>query len=214
MAYNWPHLWPFKSRLCATDNNYAISDSPMTQEAIKVQCATASLVMFLVLKPIQISLIYQWASLAHQSIILKFSVCHFHQCTFKNVLDGKILFQVGLNPHLQLRQLLCKLLTLKSKSYYVKSITEKRLNWNFKKTNRDHKKIPKQDEDTGNLQILLHIRSLFDCCYLKNLVKLANVITCSQNRDLKCNIICKLPVSSSCLGTFYDPYSSFLNYKF
>jgi len=24
----------------------------------------------------------------------------------------------------------------------------------------------------------------------------------SQNRDLKCNRICKLPVSSSCLGTF------------
>jgi len=34
---------------------------------------------------------------------------------------------------------------------------------------------------------------------------------CSQNRDLKCNRICKLPVSLSCLGTFYDPYSSFLN---
>jgi len=27
---------------------------------------------------------------------------------------------------------------------------------------RDHKKVPKQDkEDTGNLQILLHLRSLF-----------------------------------------------------
>ena len=37
---------------------------------------------------------------------------------------------------------------------------------------------------------------------------------CSQNRDLKCNRICKLPVSSSCLGTFYDPYPSFLNYQF
>jgi len=35
----------------------------------------------------------------------------------------------------------------------------------------------------------------------------------SQNRDLKCNRICKLPVSSSCLDTFYDPYSSFLNYQ-
>jgi len=33
---------------------------------------------------------------------------------------------------------------------------------------------------------------------------------CSQNRDLKCNKIYKLPASSSCLGTFYDPYSSFL----
>jgi len=31
--------------------------------------------------------------------------------------------------------------------------------------------------------------------------------------DLKCNKICKLPASSSCLGTFYDPYS-FLNYQF
>jgi len=32
---------------------------------------------------------------------------------------------------------------------------------------------------------------------------------CSQNRDLKCNRIYKLPASSSGLGTFYDPYSSF-----
>ena len=27
---------------------------------------------------------------------------------------------------------------------------------NLKKKNRNHKKVPKQDEDTGNLQILLH----------------------------------------------------------
>ena len=32
---------------------------------------------------------------------------------------------------------------------------------NLKRKNRDHKKVPKQDEDTGNLQILLHLRSLF-----------------------------------------------------
>jgi len=32
---------------------------------------------------------------------------------------------------------------------------------NLKRKNRDHKKIPKQDEDIGNLQILLHLRSLF-----------------------------------------------------
>jgi len=32
---------------------------------------------------------------------------------------------------------------------------------NLKKKNRDHKIIPKQDEDAGNLQILLHLRSLF-----------------------------------------------------
>jgi len=32
---------------------------------------------------------------------------------------------------------------------------------NLKKKNRDNKKVPKQDEDTGNLQILLHLRSLF-----------------------------------------------------
>jgi len=36
----------------------------------------------------------------------------------------------------------------------------------------------------------------------------------SSNFPFKCNRICKLPVSSSCLGTFYDPYSSFLNYQF
>jgi len=32
---------------------------------------------------------------------------------------------------------------------------------NLKKKNRGHKEVPKQDEDTGNLQILLHLRSLF-----------------------------------------------------
>jgi len=32
---------------------------------------------------------------------------------------------------------------------------------NLKRKNRDHKNIPKQDEDTGNLLILLHLRSLF-----------------------------------------------------
>jgi len=37
---------------------------------------------------------------------------------------------------------------------------------------------------------------------------------CTWNKDLKCNRICKLLASSSCLGTFYDPYSSFLNYQF
>jgi len=31
---------------------------------------------------------------------------------------------------------------------------------NLERKNRDHK-VPKQDEDTGNLQILLHLRSLF-----------------------------------------------------
>ena len=34
---------------------------------------------------------------------------------------------------------------------------------NLKKKNREHKKVPKQDEVAGNLQILLHLRSLFDC---------------------------------------------------
>jgi len=32
---------------------------------------------------------------------------------------------------------------------------------NLKKRYRDHKKEPKQNEDAGNLQILLHLRSLF-----------------------------------------------------
>jgi len=32
---------------------------------------------------------------------------------------------------------------------------------NLKRKNRDHKKVPKQDEDIGNLQLLLHLRSLF-----------------------------------------------------
>jgi len=32
---------------------------------------------------------------------------------------------------------------------------------NLKRKNRDHKKVLNQDEDAGNLQILLHLRSLF-----------------------------------------------------
>jgi len=43
---------------------------------------------------------------------------------------------------------------------------------------------------------------------------IANAMSCSQIRDLKCNRICKLLGSSSYLGTFYDPYSSFLEYQF
>jgi len=30
---------------------------------------------------------------------------------------------------------------------------------NLKKKNRNYQQVPKQDEDTGNLQILLHLRS-------------------------------------------------------
>jgi len=32
---------------------------------------------------------------------------------------------------------------------------------NLKRKNKHHKKVLKQDEDAGNLQILLHLRSLF-----------------------------------------------------
>jgi len=32
---------------------------------------------------------------------------------------------------------------------------------NLKRKKRDHKNVPKQDEDAGNLQILLHLRFLF-----------------------------------------------------
>jgi len=34
---------------------------------------------------------------------------------------------------------------------------------NLKKKNRDHKKYLKKIKDTGYLQILLHLRLLFDC---------------------------------------------------
>jgi len=43
---------------------------------------------------------------------------------------------------------------------------------------------------------------------------MANASCGMQSKDPKCNRICKLSVSSSCLDTFYDPYSSFLNYQF
>jgi len=90
---------------------------------------------------------------------------------------------------------------------------------NLKRKNRDYKKVSKQDEDTGNLQILLHLGSLF---WLHGIafaiILFASFIpdilnSSSQNRDLKCNRICKLPVSSSYLATFYDSYSSFFNYQ-
>jgi len=34
-------------------------------------------------------------------------------------------------------------------------------------------------------------------------------MSCSRNRDLKCSRICKLPASSSCLGTFMIPILPF-----
>jgi len=56
-----------------------------------------------------------------------------------------------------------------TQNYYNESITgHKKLKkldnvkiGNLKKKNGDHKKVLKQDEDAGNLQILLHLRSLF-----------------------------------------------------
>jgi len=88
----------------------------------------------------------------------------------------------------------------------------------------DHKKVPKQNEDTGNLQILLHLRSLF---WLHGIAFVIipfalclHTINCfwialnSQNGDLKCNRICNLPASSSCLSTFLWSLFFFLNYQF
>jgi len=88
----------------------------------------------------------------------------------KKTFEQKKLLQVGLqlvdlNSHLQCEQLLCYHL----QNHYNESITgHKELKkpddvkiCNLKKKNRDHKKVPKQDEDVGNLQILLHLRSLF-----------------------------------------------------
>jgi len=47
------------------------------------------------------------------------------------------------------------------KSFYMLYILDNVKIGNLKRKNRDHKKVPKQDEDVGNLQILLHLRSLF-----------------------------------------------------
>jgi len=60
----------------------------------------------------------------------------------------------------------CATTYTKTQSHYNKSITKlKKLDnvkiGNLKRKNRDHKIILKQDEDTGNLQILLHLRFLF-----------------------------------------------------
>jgi len=63
----------------------------------------------------------------------------------------------------------CATTYTKSQNHYNDSITgRKKLKkldkvkfGNLKKKNRDHKKGLKQDEDAGNLQILLHLRSLF-----------------------------------------------------
>ena len=61
---------------------------------------------------------------------------------------------------------------------------------NLKQKNRDHKKVLKQDEGAGDLQILLHLISPFDCCCLTeiNLMwsSVANATICSRNMDLKC----------------------------
>jgi len=63
----------------------------------------------------------------------------------------------------------CATTYTKTQNHYNESITgHKKLKkldivkiGNLKMKNRDHKKILKQDEDTGCLQILLHLRSLF-----------------------------------------------------
>jgi len=47
----------------------------------------------------------------------------------------------------------------------------------LKKKNRDHKKVPKQDEDTGNLQILLHLRSLFQLYSIASIWHLLCIFT-------------------------------------
>jgi len=51
----------------------------------------------------------------------------------------------------------------------------------------------------------------FDRCFWQCITNaiIANDMPCSRNRDIKCNRICKLPLSSSFLDTFYDPYSFF-----
>jgi len=47
---------------------------------------------------------------------------------------------------------------------------------NLKKKKGDHK-IPKQDEDTGNLQILLHLRSLFQLHGIASICHLLTIFT-------------------------------------
>jgi len=57
---------------------------------------------------------------------------------------------------------------------------------NLKKKNRDHKKVPKQDEDAGNLQILLHLAKTpisTAQCYLKTV---NSVKICSKWYNSKC----------------------------
>ena len=71
------------------------------------------------------------------------------------------LFYVGFKPtYISKVNSCCATTYTKTQNHYIKSIT------GLKKTvvkikNRDHKKIPKQDEHIGYLQILLQLRSLF-----------------------------------------------------
>ena len=107
-------------------------------------------------------------SIAHQLIdILKFNVCHFHynSVCIKKLLNKIFCFKWDSNLHLQCEQLLYYHL-YKTQNHFIKSITgieQTKETKKLKKRRIRIIKVPKQDEDTGtcNLQILLHLRSLF-----------------------------------------------------
>jgi len=122
-------------------------------------------------------------SIAYLSIdILKFSICHLHYTmhVWKNYWMKKM-FQVSsgtricASPEWTLNSC-CATTYTKSQNLYNESITgHKKLKkldnvkiGNLKRKYRDCKKVLKQDEDAGNLQILLHLRSLFWLLLFKN----------------------------------------------
>jgi len=102
------------------------------------------------------------------SVFVTFTI----QCWLKNYWTKKLL-QVGLEPA-DLKPMspvssYCAITYTKTWSHHNVSITgHKKLKkldnvkiGSLKRKNRDHKKVPKQDKGTANLQTLLHLRSLF-----------------------------------------------------
>jgi len=96
------------------------------------------------------------------------------QCAFEKIIEQKNVSSFKWDSNLHISSVnsvnsCCATTYTKSQDHYNESITgHKKLKKldnvkidNLKRKNRDHEKVPKQDEDAGNLQILLHLRSLF-----------------------------------------------------
>jgi len=188
---HWPCLrlqkLCFLSHLRAIGNNFAISGNPKSKNH-------KSVMDYSLLSNVsgdKIYLIYHWASLYPINWLISQSLVFV---TFIKIIEWKKFASHGTWTRISSVNSCCVTTYTKTQNSYNESITghkkPKKLDnvkiGNLKKS-RDHKNVPRQD--TGNLQILLHLRSLFWLMLFKiNLVwsSVANA-NMQSNRNLKCN---------------------------